>query len=35
MARLGANVSRHVLDQFVGDQHLLRYAELSGQLLKD
>lgn len=35
MARLGANASRHVLDQFVGDQHLLRYAELIGQLLKD
>jgi trehalose synthase len=33
MARLGANASRHVLDQFVGDQHLLRYSELIGQLL--
>lgn len=35
MARLGANASRHVLDQFVGDQHLLRYAEMIRQLLNN
>lgn len=28
MAQLGAHAYRHVLDQFVGDLHLLRYAEL-------
>lgn len=34
MARLGAHAYRHVLDQFVGDLHLLRYSELIEELLK-
>ena len=35
MTALGANAYRHVLDQFVGDLHLLRYAELIEHLLKN
>jgi trehalose synthase len=34
MAALGTNAYRHVLDQFVGDLHLLRYAELIDHLIK-
>lgn len=31
--RLGANARRHVLDEFVGDRHLLQYAALIERLL--
>ena len=33
VARLGHNARRHVLDEFVGDRHLLQYATLFEQLL--
>jgi trehalose synthase len=32
-ARLGANACEHVVDNFVGDRHLLRYAGLLEDLL--
>lgn len=35
MAHLGIHAYRHVLDQFVGDLHLLRYAELVEHLSKE
>ena len=31
--RMGASAKAHVLANFVGDRHLLRYAELFGSLL--
>ena len=34
MERLGTNARRHVLEEFVGDQHLLRYARLIQFLLE-
>ena len=34
IAELGAQARRHVLDSFVGDKHLLRYAHLIGWLLR-
>jgi trehalose synthase len=35
MTTLGVNAYRHVLDQFVGDLHLLRYAELIEHMLQN
>jgi trehalose synthase len=33
IARLGANARAHIVDRFVGDRHLLRYAMLLAELL--
>ena len=33
VSRLGGNARRHVLDEFVGDRHLLHYAELIERLM--
>jgi trehalose synthase len=35
VARLGGNARRHVLEEFVGDRHLLQYAVLVERLLTD
>jgi trehalose synthase len=35
ITRLGTRAREHVLDRFVGDKHLIRYAELMGQLVAE